>query len=110
MKVIFHINEKTKEKVLLSNVKNFNKYNPENKNDSVIEVLINGEAIDLALINSSTDFSQLFTLDVKIVACKNSLESRNYSPGQLQPGILVVNSGVVELAQKQTQGYAYIKP
>ena len=110
MKVVFHINEKTKAKVLLSNVQNFYKCTKEDKEDKDIEILINGEAIDLALKDSLIDFSQLLSLNVEIMACKNSLESRNYLPNQLQNGILLVNSGVVELARKQTHGYAYIKP
>lgn len=92
---------------MLSNVQNFYKCT---KEDTAIEILINGEAIDLALKDSLIEFSQLLSLNVEIMACKNSLESRNYLPNQLQNGILLVNSGVVELARKQTHGYAYIKP
>ena len=109
MKVVFHIDEKIKAKVLLSNVQNFYKWTREDKEDTVIEILINGEAIDLALKDSLIELSQLLSINVEIMACKNSLESRNYLPSQLQNGIALVNSGVVERAKKQAQGDDYIK-
>jgi intracellular sulfur oxidation DsrE/DsrF family protein len=47
---------------------------------------------------------------VSFAACNNALNNLKISAEALFPFVTVVPAGVVELAQKQTDGYAYIKP
>ncbi|PCS01600.1 DsrE family protein [Lactococcus fujiensis] len=108
MKVIFHIDEESKWETLLSNVHHLRQYFDE-VNDGQIEVLVNGEAVQSAIKNSFHDLSVL-TKQAHVAVCNNSLEARSIRPADLQEGVETVPSGVVELALKQADGYAYIKP
>ena len=45
-----------------------------------------------------------------IAVCANSLRQRGLAQDQLQGGLEVVPSGVVELVKRQQAGFAYIKP
>lgn len=107
MNVIFHIDEVEKWQMVISNVKNFRKEVLKGK----IVVLVNGEAVIALLENSSFSLSVLTNLpDVEVEVCQNSLHQYNIAKQQLQPTLEQVPSGVVELARKQSEGYAYIKP
>lgn len=112
MKVIFHIDERDKWNILISNVKNMLSYYDSNKQHVDIIVLVNAHAVidcknDSAIIDALVN---LLAHAVTISVCQNSLDSRSITKVDLISGINVVASGVVELAQKQQEGYAYIKP
>lgn len=47
---------------------------------------------------------------VKVVACENTMTTQKLTYGDMLPDIGYVQAGVVELMQKQQQGYAYIRP
>ncbi len=47
---------------------------------------------------------------VKVVACENTMKAQKLAPSDMLPNIGYVPAGVVELIQKQQQGYAYIRP
>ena len=47
---------------------------------------------------------------VDVVACQNSLNKHQINKDQINSLIRVVDSGVVEIAKKQMEGYAYIRP
>jgi len=47
---------------------------------------------------------------VKLVACGNTMKATNTSRGELDPAVEVVKAGVVEVVQKQQQGYSYVRP
>lgn len=47
---------------------------------------------------------------VKVVACENTLTAQKLTRADMLPNIGYVPAGVVELMQKQQQGYAYIRP
>lgn len=107
MNVIFHIDDIEKWPIMISNVKNFRKEIPNGK----IEVLVNGEAVESLMIHSPVTISVLTELpEVEIVVCQNSLNQRKIINEDLQPQLMKVSSGVVELVQKQVGGYVYIKP
>lgn len=109
MNVIFHIDETAKWPVLLSNVQHFQEWLAAQSDNSTLEILINGEAVSGALSGSDIDLG-LLARSVNVVVCANSMHQRNLKQTQLQGGIDVVPSGVVELAQRQHHGFAYIKP
>lgn len=46
----------------------------------------------------------------KVVACENTMKGRKLTAADMLPDIGYVASGVVELMQKEQQGYAYIRP
>jgi len=47
---------------------------------------------------------------VKVVACENTMKAQKLTYADMLPDIGYVPAGVVELMQKQQQGYAYIRP
>ncbi len=47
---------------------------------------------------------------VKVVACENTLTAQKLTRADMMTTIAYVPAGVVELMQKQQQGYAYIRP
>ncbi|MBL3716965.1 hypothetical protein GHK52_09115 [Lactococcus garvieae] len=110
LQVVLHINENQKWKALLSNVENFQIWMAEHKETGNIEILVNGEAVDKVLQDSSVNLSKVLKTGVKVAVCQNSLNARAYTPEMLQEGCAVVPAGIVELVQKQHLGFAYVKP
>ena len=47
---------------------------------------------------------------VQVVACENTMTAQKITRSDMLPNISYVPAGVVELMQKQQQGYAYIRP
>ena len=47
---------------------------------------------------------------VKVIACENTMKAQKLVYADMLPAIGYVPAGVVELMQKQQQGYAYIRP
>lgn len=47
---------------------------------------------------------------MQIVACENTLKAQKLTRADMLSGIGYVPAGVVELMQKQQQGYAYVRP
>ena len=109
MDVIFHIDEPSKWPVLLSNVQHYQAWLQAQSDNSSVEILINGEAVTQATSDSDIDLC-LLARNVDIAVCANSLRQRNITQNQLQGGLVVVPSGVVELVKRQRNGFAYIKP
>jgi intracellular sulfur oxidation DsrE/DsrF family protein len=49
------------------------------------------------------------TQDVKLELCEITREAVRLDKEKLLPGVVLVRSGVVQLAELQRQGFAYIK-
>ncbi len=47
---------------------------------------------------------------IKVVACENTLKAQKLFYADMLPNIGYVPAGVVELINKQREGYAYIRP
>lgn len=47
---------------------------------------------------------------MQVVACENTLKAQKLTRADMLPDIGYVPAGVVELMQKQQQGFAYIRP
>ena len=47
---------------------------------------------------------------ILFTACGNALKANQLNAEELYPFVEVVSAGVVELAKRQAEGYAYIKP
>ncbi len=112
-KVIFHIDEIDKWKLLLGNVKNLIEAVGDEKFN--IEVLANSEAVkayigDETLEVNVTLMEKLHHKGVKFVVCNNALKANEINVEQLFNFIHIVPAGVLELIEKQGEGYAYIKP
>lgn len=112
VKVIFHIDESSRWGLLLKNVQNLTKV--VDPKSARIEVLANSEAVEF-YAGSASDGDKglmqgLSKAGVRFVACNNALKGMGIAKEQLLPSVEVVPAGVVELIEKQSQGYAYIRP
>lgn len=47
---------------------------------------------------------------VRIVACDNTMRALKLRPSDMLPEVRYVESGVAELVEKQTEGWAYVRP
>lgn len=115
MKVLFHVNESTHWKTALGNILNMLQYGEENSTSFEIELVANGPAVKELQPSSAksagiSDQLEGFAGALRICACNNSLIANGITPSMLLPFIQVVPAGVVEIAARQMDGYAYIKP
>lgn len=112
-KVIFHIDEMNKWKLLLTNVSNL--LDAIDNENFFVEVLANSEAVKYydTTQDLATDINTMKNLNingVKFVACNNALMANNIERNNLINFVEIVPAGVLELVVKQNEGYAYIKP
>ncbi len=47
---------------------------------------------------------------IRVYACENTMAAQNLAHGDMLADVAYVPAGVVEIMQKQQQGYAYIRP
>lgn len=78
---------------------------------ATVELLVNGDAVYLLTSGSvaADRVGALIDRDVRVCACRNSLDARSFAADNLLPGVDLVPSGVGELTKRQAEGYAYIK-
>ena len=112
-KVIFHIDEISKWKLLLANVSNL--LTAVGNENFIVEVLANSEAVKyfdttLNLATGINIMEDLHTKGVKFVACNNALKIYNIEKINIINFVSIVPAGVLELVERQHEGYAYIKP
>lgn len=102
MKVVFHIDEMDKWTLLNQNIKNL--YNKDSKVS--ISVVVNADAVNYFQLNEVSEINP----NAKYHLCNNSLKERGINQTIVNDKVVVVQSGVYELALLQSLGYHYIKP
>ena len=111
-KVIFHVGdaEPAKWTVALNNVFNVRKDLGAANVD--IEVVAVNAGLRMLKLDSpeSSRVAEAIQGGVRVVACENSMKGQNITRDDLLPGLGYVAAGVVELMQRQREGYAYIRP
>jgi len=77
-----------------------------------IEIVVYGPGISMLKSESplAKRVSAALKSGVKVVACENTMKAQSLTYANMLPDIGYVPAGVVELMQKQQQGYAYIRP
>lgn len=77
-----------------------------------VEVVIHGPAVRVCLpghdLNSLVE--DLAGKGVAVTVCERALSGQEIDKAQLSPGVTTVPSAVVELVDKQHQGWAYLRP
>ena len=78
----------------------------------MIEIVANGPGIGLLKLESplAQRIADALGQRVHVVACENTMTAQKFTRADMLPNISYVPAGVVELMQKQQQGYAYIRP
>jgi intracellular sulfur oxidation DsrE/DsrF family protein len=77
-----------------------------------VEIVAYGPGIGMLRANSAvaTRVDEAVTAGIRVVACENTMKAQNVKRDEMLTGIDYVAAGVVELMQKQQQGWAYIRP
>ena len=106
--VIFHVDEMTKWELTLKNVANLLE-----QTQLCVEVLANSAAVSGYVSSQNPLIASMQQLDaqgVRFVACNNALKGLGIDRASLPEFIKVVPAGVLELVERQAEGFAYIKP
>jgi uncharacterized protein len=77
-----------------------------------LEIVVYGPGIGMLKRDSTVAdrIASAMKSGIKVVACENTMAAQKLTPADMLPNIGYVPAGVVELMQKQQQGYAYIRP
>ena len=114
-KVVFHIDEVSKWKLNLVNVRNF--VEDIGGAEYFIEIVSNAEAVTIFADNRAENIYELveemkflISKKVTISVCRNALRANVIAEESLPGFINIVPAGVTRIAILQGQGYSYIKP
>ena len=77
-----------------------------------IEIVAYGPGINMLKADSvvGNRVGEALGAGVAVVACENTMRNQKLARDDMLPKVAYVNAGVVELMQKQQQGWAYIRP
>lgn len=77
-----------------------------------IEIVAYGPGINMLKMDSAVAgrVDEALGAGVKVVACENTMRNAKLAKADMLNGIGYVPAGVVELMQKQQQGWAYLRP
>ena len=102
-------NDPAKWDIALINAKNIRKEFPQEKMD--IEIVAYGPGLEMFKKDSRLGqrLDDAANSGVKLLACGNTMEFTRTTQDQLNSSVEVVKAGVVEILQKQEQGYSYIR-
>ena len=77
-----------------------------------IEIVTYGPGIGMLKADSvvGTRVDEALASGVKVVACENTMRGQKLTKPDMLGGIGYVSAGVVEIMQRQQQGWAYIRP
>lgn len=77
-----------------------------------IEIVAYGPGIGMVKADSvvGNRIDEARAAGVKVIACENTMRGQKLSRDDMLPKIDYVSAGVVEIMQKQQQGWAYLRP
>ena len=111
-KVVFQVSDAdvAKWNLTMNNVRNVQQELGADK--VMIEIVAYGPGIGLLKLESplAQRIAEALGQHVPVVACENTMTAQKITKSDMLPNISYVPAGVVELMQKQQQGYAYIRP
>ncbi len=115
MKVLFHLDDSSRWAMTLGNAANLLQYGVSSGTPLELEIVANGPAVRELCAEAAAKLgidAQLESLapSVRICACNNALRANDIAVEALYPFIQVVPAGVAEIALRQDDGFAYIKP
>ena len=109
--ILFHVDETEKWTHAVQNVQNMLAFYEGQNTPVSVEVLVNGEAVGVVLLpDAIRDIGKLTEKGVTVALCNNALKAFDIGREQVPGDAVIVPAGVVEIAERQFEGYAYIKP
>jgi intracellular sulfur oxidation DsrE/DsrF family protein len=111
-KVVFQVSDGSPKawNLALNNVKNVQANLGKENVD--VEVVVYGPGIGMLKLDSEVGnrVDDAVKTGVKVVACENTMQGMKLTKDDMLPTIGYVPGGVIELMQKQKEGYSYIRP
>lgn len=111
-KVVFQVSDENVRtwNLALNNVRNVQ--NDLGKENVVAEIVVYGPGIGMLKADSKVEprVTAALTDGVKVVACENTMKAQKLTRADMMPGIAYVPAGVIELMDRQRDGYSYIRP
>ena len=111
-KVVFQVSDASPKawNLALNNVKNVQA--SLGKDNVDVEVVVYGPGIGMLKLDSEVGnrVDDAVKTGVKVVACENTMHGLKLTKDDMLPTIGYVPGGVIELMQKQKEGYSYIRP
>lgn len=103
-------NDEGKWNLALNNAKNLQSAYGKDKVD--IEIVVYGPGIGMLKAESTAGnrIADAGANGVKVVACENTMKAQKLARADMLEGIGYVPGGVVEIMERQKQGWAYIRP
>jgi intracellular sulfur oxidation DsrE/DsrF family protein len=103
-------NDPAKWNLTLNNLKNVQK--DLGKDNVDLEVVAYGPGIGMLKADSevANRIEEAVDSGVKVVACENTMHGQKLTRQDMNAKIGYVKAGVVEILQRQQQGYAYLRP
>ena len=92
----------------LNNAKNVQK----DLKGAVIEIVAYGPGIGMLKADSevASRIGEAVDSGIKVVACENTMRGQKLTKADMNAKVGFVPSGVVELMERQMEGYSYIRP
>jgi hypothetical protein len=111
-KVVFQVSDDDPKKwnLALNNIKNVQ--NDLGKNKVDIELVVYGPGIGMLKAESiaGNRVNDAVAAGVDVVACENTMRAQKLAKDDMLKSVGYVKAGVIELIEKQRQGYAYVRP
>lgn len=111
-KVVFQVsdNDPKKWNLALNNINNVEK--ALGKGNVVIELVAYGPGINMLKMGSvvGNRVDEAVAHGAKVAACENTMRGQHLTKADMLSSISYVPAGVIEIMEKQEQGFSYIKP
>ena len=103
-------NDPAKWNLALNNAKNIQKDIGKDKVD--LEIVAYGPGIGMLKAESevANRIQEAVESGVQVMACENTMRNQKLNKTDMNAKVGYVSSGVVEIMQKQQQGYTYLRP
>ncbi|MCA1926094.1 MAG: DsrE family protein [Thiobacillus sp.] len=103
-------NDPAKWNLALNNAKNIQKDIGKDRVD--LEIVAYGPGIGMLKAESevANRIQEAVDSGVQVMACENTMRNQKLNKADMNAKVGYVSSGVVEIMQKQQQGYAYLRP
>lgn len=103
-------NDPAKWNLALNNAKNIQKDIGKDKVD--LEIVAYGPGIGMLKAESevANRIQEAVESGVQVMACENTMRNQKLNKADMNAKVGYVSSGVVEIMQKQQQGYTYLRP
>lgn len=111
-KVAFQISDADPKRLNIALSAAKNAQNTYGKHNTVIEFVAFGPGVALLTLESEAGqrIDEAIKSGIKIVVCEATMQSMKLTEADMLPGLNYVPGGILELMQKQKEGYAYILP